>query len=80
MRSPKAGVQAITPSEVHSFKTLKQSVLHHICFTLGNDPGKPSKYAAFMGLAYSVRDRLIERWIKTQRALYDTLAKRVYFL
>ncbi len=33
-----------------------------------------------MGLAYSVRDRLIERWIKTQRALHDTLAKRVYFL
>jgi len=27
-----------------------------------------------------VRDRLIERWIKTQRALHDTLAKRVYFL
>jgi starch phosphorylase len=47
---------------------------------MGNDPDKPSKYACYMGLAYSVRDRLIERWIKTQRALHDTLAKRVYFL
>ncbi len=47
---------------------------------MGNDPDKPSKFACYMGLAYSVRDRLIERWIKTQRALHDTLAKRVYFL
>ncbi|RJQ75529.1 MAG: glycogen/starch/alpha-glucan phosphorylase [Desulfobacteraceae bacterium] len=60
--------------------SLKDSILHHICYTLGNDPFKPSKYSAFMGLAYSVRDHLIARWIKTQRALYDTLAKRVYFL
>jgi starch phosphorylase len=31
-------------------------------------------------LAYSVRDRLIDRWIESQRSLYDTLSKRVYFL
>jgi glycogen phosphorylase len=60
--------------------SLKDRILHHICYTLGNDPSKPAKLSAFMGLAYSVRDRLVARWIKTQRALYDTLAKRVYFL
>ena len=60
--------------------TLVNDIRRHISFTLGNDPDKPSKYACYMGLAYSVRDRLIERWIKTQRALHDTLAKRVYFL
>jgi starch phosphorylase len=60
--------------------TLVNDIRRHISFTLGNDPDKPSKYACYMGLAYSVRERLIERWIKTQRALHDTLAKRVYFL
>jgi len=60
--------------------SLKNDILRHIRFTLGNDPDKPDKFACFMGLAYSVRDRLIERWIKTQRSLYDTLSKRVYFL
>ncbi|MDA8142100.1 MAG: glycogen/starch/alpha-glucan family phosphorylase, partial [Desulfobacteraceae bacterium] len=60
--------------------SLKERIEHHICFTLGNDAEKPSKYSVFMGLAYSVRDRLIERWIKTQRALYDTFSKRIYFL
>jgi glycogen phosphorylase len=33
-----------------------------------------------MGLAYSIRDRLVDRWIKSQRSLYDAMAKRVYFL
>jgi starch phosphorylase len=60
--------------------TLANDIRRHISFTMGNDPDKPSKYACYMGLAYSVRDQLIERWIKTQRALHDSLAKRVYFL
>ncbi len=33
-----------------------------------------------MGLAYSIRDRLVERWVHTQRDLDDTMAKRVFFL
>ncbi|MEJ2096065.1 MAG: glycogen/starch/alpha-glucan phosphorylase [Deltaproteobacteria bacterium] len=59
---------------------LKSDILRHIQFTLGNDPYEPNRFACFMGLAYSIRDRLVQRWIKTQRALYDTLSKRVYFL
>jgi len=60
--------------------SLKDDILRHIEFTLANDPQMADKYACFMGLAYSVRDRLVERWIKSQRSLYDTMAKRVYFL
>ena len=80
MSAHKAVDQKRTIAGVRTFASLKENILNHICFTLGNDPSKPSQYAAFMGLAYSVRDRLIANWIKTQRALYDTLAKRVYFL
>lgn len=60
--------------------SLKDDILRHIRFTLGNDPFRPKKYSVFMGLAYSVRDRLIDKWINTQSSLYDTLSKRVYFL
>jgi len=59
---------------------LRDDILRHIQFTLGNDPGKPDRFSCYMGLAYAVRDRLMERWIRTQRSLEDTLAKRVYFL
>jgi starch phosphorylase len=57
-----------------------EDIRRHIQFTLGTDPRKPDRLACFTGLAYAVRDRLIERWIQTQQSLSDTLAKRVYFL
>ena len=60
--------------------TLKDEIQRHIRFTMGRDPEKPNRHACFMGLAYSLRDRLIDRWIRTQRSQYDTMAKRVYFL
>jgi starch phosphorylase len=68
----------LKPSE--SEGSLIDQIRRHICFTMGNDPDKPNKYACYMGLAFAVRDRLIARWIKTQRELYETLSKRVYFL
>lgn len=63
-----------------SKESLKADIFRHMQSMIGRDPTKPNKYAIFMGLAFAVRDRLIEKWIKTQRLFYDTLAKRVYFL
>ena len=59
---------------------LKTDIYRHIKYTLGSDPHNPDKSLCFHGLAYSIRDRLIKRWLNTQRSLYDTLSKRVYFL
>jgi starch phosphorylase len=59
---------------------LKEEIRRHIQYTLGSDPDRPDRYSCFMGLAYAVRDRLIEQWIRTERALDDTMAKRVYYL
>jgi starch phosphorylase len=59
---------------------LKESVLRHILFTLGSDYQVTGQLAYFRGLAYSIRDRLIERWIKTQRSYYHAQTKRVYYL
>lgn len=69
-----------TSCTTSSKEILKNEIFHHIRSIIGRDPGKPNQYAVFMGLALSVRERLIEKWIKTQRLFYDTLAKRVYFL
>lgn len=60
--------------------SLKEEIQRHIRFSMGRDPQKPNRHACFMGLAHTVRDRLVDRWIRTQRSKYDTLAKRVYFL
>jgi len=71
--------QGPLPVETNS-KSLKSDILRHIEFTLGNDPQQPDSFSCYLGLAYSLRDRLIRRWMETQRSLYDTLSKRVYFL
>jgi starch phosphorylase len=59
---------------------LLEDIQHHIMSYLGNDftPARNDTY--YYGLALSIRDRLVERWLKTQRAINDRRAKRVYYL
>jgi glycogen phosphorylase len=39
-----------------------------------------SEWEPYVSLALTVRDRLIERWVRTQEAYYAHDAKRVYYL
>lgn len=59
---------------------LLQDIQKHIVTTLGNDYRYPRKGTYFSGLAYAVRDRLVERWLESQRDYYDQETKRVYYL
>ena len=49
-------------------------------YTVAKDSHTASDFDAYMAIAYSVRDRLMERWFKTQSAYYQADAKRVYYL
>ena len=75
--SQKTALPAALSNDVN---TLRQNISWHIQSSLGKDPKIPDNFSCFMGLAYSVRDRLIEKWLHAQRAGYDTLTKRVYYL
>ena len=57
-----------------------EDIKHHIMTTMGNDFYPPRKDTYYNGLAYSVRDRLVTRWLNSQRSFYDRSAKRVYYL
>ncbi|MBV8561929.1 MAG: glycogen/starch/alpha-glucan phosphorylase [Actinobacteria bacterium] len=60
---------------------LKRSVLDHLEHTLAELPGHvDSTWEPYVALAYAVRDRLVERWIRTQDRYYERDAKRVYYL
>ncbi len=59
---------------------LGPSIKRHIVFVLGNDFQPPRKDTYYSGLAYCVRDRLIERWLSGQRLYYETHPKRVYYM
>ncbi len=56
--------------------TIKGYIEHH----LGKDCERSQTFDFYVGLAYAMRDRLIEKWLATQRSYYNTKAKRVYYL
>jgi starch phosphorylase len=56
--------------------TVKNYIEHH----LGKDCERSHTFDFYIGLAYAIRDRLIEEWLATQRSYYNTKAKRVYYL
>ena len=80
MGKKQIGKKSKSQGSILSPKSLEQDIKRHIMLTLGNDYFAPKKSLYYKGLAYSVRDRLIERWLKTQRSYYDKITKRIYYL
>ncbi|HEY6871466.1 MAG TPA: glycogen/starch/alpha-glucan phosphorylase [Geobacteraceae bacterium] len=67
-------------AELDSMMLIIKSFLEHLEYTLGKDKYSASSYDNFDALAYAVRDRLIERWLDTQQAYYNSDNKRVYYI
>jgi len=57
-----------------------KSFLEHLEYTLGKDKYSATAQDSFNALAYAVRDKLVERWLDTQQAYYNSDNKRVYYL
>ncbi len=55
-------------------------ILRHIVGTMGYEAHIPNNYLCYQGLAYSIRERLIRSWLKTQQSYFDTMVKRIYYL
>ncbi|MBM4055347.1 MAG: glycogen/starch/alpha-glucan phosphorylase [Planctomycetes bacterium] len=60
--------------------SLQKSFANHLECSLAKDTYSATKLDLYKSIAYTVRDRLVERWIATQQAYYDNDAKRVYYL
>jgi glycogen phosphorylase len=65
------------PTEVHDFYA---SVRHHLLYTCVKDAQDATAFDLYRAMAYSVRDRLVKRWIATQRTYAARDAKHVYYL
>ncbi|MGD0844959.1 MAG: glycogen/starch/alpha-glucan phosphorylase [Geobacteraceae bacterium] len=57
-----------------------KSFLEHLEFTLGKDKYTATQFDIYNALAYTVRDRMVDRWLDTQQAYYNEDPKRVYYL
>jgi glycogen phosphorylase len=57
-----------------------QAFLDHVQYTRGKGAETATTYDRFQALALTVRDRLAERWVRTQRGYYEGDVKRAYYL
>jgi starch phosphorylase len=70
----------ITSRIGHDAESIAWGFAEHLKYTLGEDKYTAGDHDRFMALAYAVRDRLINQWIKTQQTHHSKNAKRVYYL
>jgi glycogen phosphorylase len=60
--------------------TLEKAVLDHLYYTCSKDQQSATRLDIFRAVAHATRDRLVQRWIKTQRTYYEKDVKRIYYL
>ncbi len=68
------------PSCGMDVESLKRSLAERLAFTLGKDQFSVTDRDCYQSVAYAIRDRLMERWMKTQQEYYRQDAKRIYYV
>ena len=59
---------------------IRLGFLNNLEYNLAKDKFSITAYDKFLSLSYTVRDRLIERWITTRQQYHKQNVKRVYYL
>ena len=67
-------------ADLDDFMNIIKKFLEHLEYTLGKDKYSASNFDFYNSLAYSVRDRMVERWLDTQQTYHSKNPKRVYYL
>src|SRR5512133_597688 len=60
--------------------SLVDSWAHRMYYSVGKDEFTATSWDVYKALALSIRDRLMERWFRTQSDYYENDVKRVYYL
>lgn len=60
--------------------SLKRAIEEKLLYTIGKIPPSANPHDWLNATSLAVRDRLVQRWVKTTRAYYKRDVKRVYYL
>jgi starch phosphorylase len=60
--------------------SLRRSFADHLQYAQAKDEHTATALDRYFAVAYTVRDRMMRRWIQTQQRYYKSGAKRVYYL
>ncbi len=63
-----------------SAKSIQDNIIHHLLSFQGRDPERSGASDIYKALAFTLRDIMVEKWIKTQKTFYAKEKKRVYYL
>ncbi len=63
-----------------SVEALKHSIAYKLMFTIGKDPVVANKHEWLNATLFAVRDRLVERWLRSNRAQLSQETRQVYYL
>ena len=61
-------------------ESIKTSFKNHLKHSMVKDKFASTEHDCYYSLALTIRDRLANKWIKTQQSYYKNDAKRVYYL
>ncbi|XP_057671561.1 glycogen phosphorylase [Diorhabda carinulata] len=67
-------------AELDDVNEIKKTFNRHLHYTLVKDRNVATSRDYYFALAYTVKDHLVSRWIRTQQYYYEKDPKRVYYL
>jgi len=75
-----AGAKAFRFEVGDSKESMKTSILNHLRFTLARHPESATKDEWWTATCYAVRDRMLDRFMKTQAVHHEKKVRRAYYL
>ncbi|PHK54061.1 glycogen phosphorylase, partial [Enterococcus faecium] len=63
-----------------SVEALKHSIAYKLMFIVGKDPAIANRHDWLNAVLFAVRDRMVERWLRSNRAQLSQDVRRVYYL
>lgn len=63
-----------------SGRSCYESMIEHLTYSLGKDVYSATQRDKFQAIVLSVRDHLVQNWMRTQQYYYEINAKRAYYL
>ncbi|MDR0590365.1 MAG: glycogen/starch/alpha-glucan phosphorylase [Puniceicoccales bacterium] len=73
------------PSKIECFvqgtaQEMQQIILHRLECTLAREPSSATPHDWWLATCYAVRDKILQRYIKTQRSQHKPNVRRLYYL
>ena len=68
------------PAQDEDVAGLRRAVVAKLTYAVGKDPVVATERDWFVATALSVRDRIVDRWMISTRAIHSESRKRVYYL